>query len=169
MTSKIQVREATYENWPELWQILEPVYRAGETYPYPTDITESEAKATWMGSDKQTFVAVADGADDAPSILGTYYLKPNQPGQGRHVCNCGYMVAHAAQGQGVARTMCHHSLTAAKAAGYTAMQYNLVVSTNVGALHVWKSCGFEIIGTLPKAFNHPSKGLVDAHVMYQIL
>ena len=111
-----------------------------------------------------TYVAVEGG-----EILGTYYIKPNQPGLGAHVCNAGYMVSAKARGKGIGRSMCAHSLKEAVNLGFKAMQYNLVAATNVFAIQLWKDMGFEIIGTLPKAFHHQAKGLVDAHIMYRLL
>ena len=102
-------------------------------------------------------------------ILGTYYIKANQPGLGSHVCNCGYMVRASARGEGIGRAMCKHSLGEARKLGFKAMQFNLVVSTNTGAVKLWRDLGFDIIVTLPKAFNHRQKGFVDAFVMYQWL
>jgi L-amino acid N-acyltransferase YncA len=111
-----------------------------------------------------TYVAVEGG-----EILGTYYIKPNQPGLGAHVCNAGYMVSAKARGKGIGRSMCAHSLQEAVKIGFKAMQYNLVASTNRFAIQLWKDMGFDIIGTLPKAFHHKTKGLIDAHIMYQVL
>ena len=127
-------------------------------------MTEAEALAYWLGPDKETFVAVEDG-----NVLGTYYMRPNQAGGGKHVCNCGYMTAENAGGRGVARSMCEHSLSHARASGYRAMQFNFVVSTNQRAVRLWRSLGFDIIGRLPEAFEHPQCGYVDALVMYQPL
>ena len=112
-----------------------------------------------------TYVAV--GQDGA--ILGTYYIKPNQPGQGNHICNCGYIVAENARGQGIASAMCKHSQKEASAQGFRAMQYNLVVSTNSRAVRLWKKLGFDVIGTIPEAFRHPEHGYVDAYIMYKRL
>ncbi len=102
-------------------------------------------------------------------ILGTYYIKPNQPALGAHVCNCGYIVAEKARGKGIASEMCSHSQHKALSMGFKAMQYNLVVSTNKGAVRLWKKLGFRIIGTLPRAFRHSQSGFVDAFVMYKQL
>ena len=99
----------------------------------------------------------------------SYFIKPNQPGQGAHVCNCGYVVAPTAQGQGVASLMCEHSQQQAVAMGFRAMQFNLVVATNEGAVRLWQRLGFRIVGTLPGAFRHRALGAVDAHVMYKAL
>ena len=108
-------------------------------------------------------------AEDNGEILGTYYIKPNQPALGAHVCNCGYIVSENVRGKGIASEMCEHSQREALTLGFKSMQYNLVVSTNETAIHLWKKQGFEVIGTLPEAFRHPQLGLVDALVMYKIL
>ena len=149
---------------PALWAILEPVIRAGETYTLDPDLTEAAALAYWTGPDKACFVAEADGR-----VVGTYYLRANQAGGGRHVCNCGYMVATAAAGRGVARAMCAHSLDEARARGFRAMQFNFVVSTNQRAVALWRSMGFDTVGRLPGAFHHPVQGDVDALVMFRTL
>jgi len=101
--------------------------------------------------------------------VGTYYLRANQAGGGRHVCNCGYVTKATASGRGIARAMCLHSLALARSRGYRAMQFNFVVSTNERAVRLWQSLGFEIVGRLPGAFRHPIQGFVEALVMYQTL
>ncbi|MFP5307042.1 MAG: N-acetyltransferase family protein [Gammaproteobacteria bacterium] len=141
-----------------------PVIREGATYALDADMSEAEALSYWTATDKETFVAEEDGV-----ILGTYFMRPNQAGGGRHVCNCGYMTSASATGRGVARRMCEHSLAHAAARGYRAMQFNFVVSTNERAVRLWQSLGFEIVGRLPGAFRHPAQGYVDALVMYQSL
>jgi ribosomal protein S18 acetylase RimI-like enzyme len=113
---------------------------------------------------RATFVAEENG-----KLLGTYYIKSNQPGGGEHVCNCGYMVSSAARGRGIASAMCGHSQKIAGELGYKAMQFNFVVSTNESAVKLWHRLGFVTAGTLPKGFNHPAKGYVDALVMYKWL
>ncbi|HEU4960496.1 MAG TPA: GNAT family N-acetyltransferase [Sphingomonas sp.] len=158
------IRPVASNDRAAVWAILEPVIRAGETYALDRDLSEEAALAYWTGPDKTTFVAEDDGA-----ILGTYYMRPNQAGGGSHVCNCGYMTSARATGRGVARAMCLHSLDHARAAGYRAMQFNFVVSTNDRAVRLWKSLGFTIVGRLPLAFEHPRHGAVDALVMFQPL
>ncbi len=158
------IRPATPADAPAIAAIIMPTIRAGETYALDRDMPEPAALAYWLALDKRTFVAEADG-----QILGTYYLRPNQLGGGRHVCNCGYMTSPSATGRGIARQMCEHSLESARTAGYRAMQFNFVVSTNVRAVRLWQSLGFEILARLPKAFLHPEVGYVDALVMHQSL
>ena len=159
------IRPYQDQNWPLVWTIIKPVFRTGETYAFSPDISEEQARLVWIEKPEITFVAVGEDSD----ILGTYYLKPNQPTLGAHVCNCGYIVAEGARGRGIASAMCEHSLREAATRGYRAMQYNLVVSTNDTAVQLWKKHGFEIIGTLPKSFRHARLGYVDAHVMYKQL
>lgn len=160
----IVIRKAEGSDFEQIWPILQEIFQKGETYTFSPDITREEVFHIWMEIPSSTYVATENEL-----ILGTYFLKPNQPGLGSHVCNVGYAVSATARGRGVGRLMCEHSLNEAKACGFNAMQYNCVVSTNQIAVELWKKCGFEIVGTLPKAFNHKEKGLVDAFVMYQWL
>ena len=160
----MQIRTAAPTDRTAIWSILRPVFRAGDTYSIDRDITEENALAYWCGPAHATFVCEQEG-----KILATYYLRRNQGGGGAHVCNCGYVTAPAAQGQGIARAMMDHSFGAARAAGFTAMQYNFVVETNARAIATWERAGFEIVGRLPGAFRHPSQGFVDALVMYKTL
>ncbi|EDX85723.1 acetyltransferase, GNAT family [Synechococcus sp. PCC 7335] len=138
----------------------------GDTYAFSPNISEGEAYRVWVEEPHETYVALEEGDD---RILGTYYIKPNQPTLGAHVCNCGYVVATTARGRGIATAMCIHSQQEAKQLGFIAMQFNLVVSTNISAIRLWQKLGFEIIGTLPKAFRHSAVGFVDALVMYKTL
>lgn len=158
------IRESTDEDWPAIWRILEPVFRAGETYAFDVDISEEESREAWYEKPVGTFVAERSG-----EIVGTYYLKPNQSGPGSHICNCGYIVDEMAQGQGVASRMCEHSQHVAVEHGFRGMQYNLVVSTNNHAIRLWEKHGFRIVGTLPGAFEHARLGFVDAHIMFKQL
>jgi len=133
----ITIREFQEQDWTETWKNIEPVFRAGETYAFSPDITAEEAYNVWIATPAATFVAV----DSHDNILGTYYIKPNQPALGAHVCNCGYIVAENARNKGLASLMCDHSLDQAVSMGFLAMQYNLVVSTNENAVHLWKKKG----------------------------
>jgi L-amino acid N-acyltransferase YncA len=160
----VNVRSATFDDADAIWSILEPVLRAGETYTLPRDIGRAEALAYWFASGNKVFVAEENG-----DVVGTYYLRANQRGGGSHVCNCGYMTAAHATGRGIARRMCQDSKDQARRSGFRAMQFNFVVSTNERAVKLWQSLGFEIAGRLPLAFEHPTKGFVDAFVMFAAL
>lgn len=160
----MHIRSASSADAPAVWSILEPMIRVGETYTLDRNLSQADAIAYWMGAGKDVFVT-----EEAGAVLGTYYIRPNQAGGGRHVCNCGYVTAADATGRGVARLMCEHSMGIARAHGYRAMQFNFVVCTNQHAISLWRTMGFEVVGTLPGAFKHPTHGYVDVFVMYQVL
>ena len=165
----MQIRAATISDAPAIAAIILPTIRDGATYALDAGMSEADALAYWLGPDRETFVA-----EDGGAVVGTYYLKANQAGGGRHVCNCGYMTSASATGRGIARRMCEHSLDQARAAGYRAMQFNFVVASNEGAIRLWQRMGFEIVGRLPGAFRHPGgrdvdPGYVDALVMFRTL
>lgn len=161
----IKIRRFDEQDWAATWQIIEPVFRAGETYPFSPEITEEEAYKAWIEKPSATFIT----ADENNRVMGTYYIKPNQSALGAHVCNCGYIVGENARGRGVATEMCEHSQREAVTQGFRAMQYNLVVSTNEVSVRLWKKHGFDLVGTLPGAFRHQKLGFVDAYVMYKQL
>ncbi len=160
----MKIRRFQQSDMEAIAAIILSVFRDGATYAIDPDISEADALAYWLSSDKETFVA-----EDYGAIVGTYYMRTNQAGGGRHVCNCGYITDARTIGRGIARAMCLHSLNHARSCGYRAMQFNCVVSTNERAVRLWQSLGFEIVGRLPGAFRHPTHGFVDALVMYQTL
>ena len=160
----LRVRPYDSADAQAVWRILAPVLRAGETYALPRDMREADALDWWTSAEKETFVAEDDGG-----VAGTYYLRANQAGGGAHVANCGYMTAADAAGKGVARAMCLHSLERARTRGFRAMQFNFVVATNTRAVALWRSLGFDTVGRLPGAFDHPTHGFVDALVMFREL
>jgi GNAT superfamily N-acetyltransferase len=160
----ITIRRLEPADWPAVWNIIEPVFRAGDTYAVAPDISQADARAAWVDSPSATYVAEAGG-----EIVGTYYLEPNQPGPGSHVCNCGYIVADRARGRGVGTALCEHSQEEARRRGFRAMQFNLVVATNRSAVRLWQTLGYEVVGTLRGAFRHAALGFVDAFVMYKQL
>jgi ribosomal protein S18 acetylase RimI-like enzyme len=160
----LTIHLATDSDRDAIWEILEPMICSGGTYTLPRDMSKQQALEYWFAADKETFVCEENG-----EVLGTYFLKANQQGGGAHVANCGYVTAPAAQGRGIARQMCLHSLERASQRGFRAMQFNFVVSTNERAIKLWTSLGFQIVGRLPFAFEHPTLGFVDAVVMYRSL
>jgi L-amino acid N-acyltransferase YncA len=148
-----------------VWAILEPVLREGRTYALPRDMSREQALAYWTAPDRATFVA----ADGDGRIVGTYYLRANQSGGGAHVANCGYVTAADSTGRGIARAMCLDSLDRARAGGFRAMQFNFVIASNVRAVRLWQSLGFETVGRIPDAFALPDGSWSDALVMHRRL
>jgi len=160
----LQIREISADEFGLLWPIFRDVVAAGDSYSYPPDLGFETARTLWTGGDARCFIAELDGA-----CVGGYLLHANQPGLGNHVANAGYMVAPALRGRGIAGALCEHSLQQARAAGFLAMQFNFVVSTNAAAVHLWRKHGFAVIGRVPQAFRHAREGLVDVLVMHRVL
>ncbi len=165
MPTPLQIRPFEPADWPGLWALLEPVFRAGETFPHDPAITEAEAQLAWVEQSQAVMVAV----DATGALVGTYYLRPNSLTLGAHVANAGYVVAEHCRRQGIGSRLCQHSLQAARRLGFRAMQFNLVVSTNTAGLRCWRRNGFQVVGTLPEGFRHKQLGYVDALVMIQPL
>lgn len=160
----MEIRELGHDDWPRVWELLRETFARGDTYTFAADSSEAEIRRAWVEVSSATFVAV-----DGETLLGTYFIKPNQPGFGAHVSNCGYVVSAQAAGRGVATAMCEHSQAWAISHGFRAMQFNFVVSSNERAVRLWQHLGFEIVGRLPGAFRHARLGFVDAFVMYKTL
>lgn len=158
------IREATEKDWGQIWPIFSKVTAAGDIFGYDINMPEQQAKEIWLQAPRKTFVFEEDGV-----VLATYYIKTNQAGPGRHVCTCEYMVSPIAIGRGLSTHMCKHSQQYALELGYKAMIFNFVASSNTGAVRLWKSLGFEIVGCMQRAFLHPSDGFCDAFVMYKWL
>ena len=161
----MDIRPFRDADWPAVWRMLHATFAAGESYSFAPDSSEAEIRRIWVDLPSATFVATdADGA-----VLGTYFIKPNQPGLGSHVCNCGYVVEAQARGRGVAAALCEHSQDQARALGFRAMQFNFVVASNQSAVRLWERLGFAVVGRLPGAFRHQRLGYVDALVMFKQL
>ena len=165
LSSPLQIRPYEPPDWPALWALLEPVFRAGETFPHDPAITEAEAQVAWVEQSQAVMVAV----DATGTLVGTYYIRPNSLALGAHVANAGYVVAEYCRRQGIGSRLCQHSLQAARRLGFRLMQFNLVVSTNSAGIRCWQRNGFQVVGTLPGAFRHKQLGFVDALVMVQAL
>jgi L-amino acid N-acyltransferase YncA len=160
----LEIRQAIEADRDAIWNIFHAVVAPGDTYVFDPRISREDALAYWFRTDTHTYVAEEDGR-----VVGTYILKANQPGLGSHVANAAFMVAPDAQGSGLGRRMAEHCLDEARRLGFRAMQFNFVVSTNEGAIRLWKQLGFKTVGTLPGAFRHPQKGYVDVYVMFRSL
>lgn len=157
------IREATTEDWPAIWPFFHEIVAAGETFTYPLDLGEEDARDWWLLKEpNRTVVAV----DDDGIVLGTAKMNNNQMGNGSHIASASYMVDPEHSGQGVGRALCVYTVEWARSAGFRAMQFNAVVETNRYAVRLYRSLGFEILGTLPEGFNHPKHGFVGLHIMH---
>lgn len=151
-------------DWPGIWEVFRRVVATGDTYPYPPDTSEDQARTIWMAPSNTVLVATSDG-----EIVGTAYYRPNIPGLGDHIANAGWMIRPDRQGEGIGRRFAGYVLDQARQAGFRGMQFNAVVASNTGAISLWESLGFETVGTVPDAFRHPTLGLTPVHIMYRQL
>jgi L-amino acid N-acyltransferase YncA len=160
------IREATAGDWPAIWPFFREIVGAGDTFTYPVDLGEEQGREWWvLPAPNRTVVVV----DDAGTVVGTAKMNNNQRGPGAHVASASYMVDPAYSGRGVGRALCEYSLEWARAAGFRAMQFNAVAATNVRAVSLYRSLGFEVLGTVPEGFRHPVDGYVGLHIMHRPL
>lgn len=160
----LQIREATESDKPQIWQIIKSVIATGDSYVFYPHSSREKMLGYWFSEEKKVYVAALEN-----KIVGTFYLKPNQPDLGSHICNAGYMVSAEAKGQGIGRKMAEFSLLEARRLGFRAMQFNFVVKSNERAVKLWLALGFEIIGEIPEAFQNQEKGFTNALIMYRKL
>jgi GNAT superfamily N-acetyltransferase len=157
----------TEDDWPQVWPFFDEIVQAGETYAYPLDLTSEQARALWtMSPPGQTVVLEEAVPEIGPRILGSATMGPNRPGRGRHVGTASFMVSGDARGRGVGRRLAEYVVQWHRDQGFRAIQFNAVVETNESAVHLWQALGFEIIGTVPAAFDSAAHGLVGLHVMH---
>jgi GNAT superfamily N-acetyltransferase len=161
----MEIREATPEDWPRIYPFWSQIVEAGETYVYPLGLGPDEARPLWMEQPPGLTVVAVDGDE----VLGSAKMGPNRPGRGAHVATGSFMVDPRHHRRGVGRALGEYVVAWARRNGYHSIQFNAVVQVNAGAVHLWRSLGFEIIGTVPEAFDHQSKGLVGLHVMVKML
>ena len=163
----VEIREASAEDWPGIWSVMEPVVRAGETYTWDPATPQEDLRRTWLhqpGGRSRTLVAVLDG-----EVVGTADLHPNYGGGAASVANAGFMVAAGLQGRGIARALAERVLSDARELGFRAMVFNAVVASNTRAVALWQSLGFTILGTVPDAFLLPDGTRAGLHVMHRSL
>lgn len=170
----LEIRKIREEDKSEVWEIIKSVIATGDSYTFYPNTSQEKMLGFWLADDKQTYVAVLSEPSTVAGglnqkIVGTFFIKANQPDLGSHICNAGYMVSPHAKGKGIGRKMAEFSLIEAQKSGYQAMQFNFVVKSNEVAVKLWISLGFEIIGEIPEAFQHQEIGLTNALIMYRKL
>jgi len=159
------IRAAGEQDWPHIYPFWSSIVADGRTYAYPEDLSLEEAQPLWMEQPPGLTVVAVEG----DTVLGSAKMGPNRPGRGSHVATGSFMVDPGHQARGVGRALGRYVVDWARAAGYRGIQFNAVVETNSAAVHLWQSLGFEILATVPEAFNHPEHGLVGLHVMFHRL
>jgi ribosomal protein S18 acetylase RimI-like enzyme len=158
----INIRKALEDDKDDIWNIIQQVISTGDTYLFAPDSSKERMLGYWFKEGKHTYVATDDN-----KVVGTFIITENQPDLGSHIANASYMTFPAERGKGIGKLMGEYSLAEAKRLGFYAMQFNIVVKSNEGAIRLWKSLGFEIIGEIPEAFNHKQQGYTNAYIMYR--
>jgi L-amino acid N-acyltransferase YncA len=162
----MQIRDATPDDWPSIWPFMSRIVADGETFSWDRDIDEDRAREGWFPEPPgRTVVAV----DDDGRVVGTAVSGPNHGGPAAHVATASFMVDPDRSGRGVGRALGEHVLERARADGFHAMQFNAVVESNTRAVALWRLLGFEVLTTVPEAFNHPTDGYVGLHIMFRRL
>jgi GNAT superfamily N-acetyltransferase len=159
------IRPATDTDWSRIWPFFEATVRAGETYAYPLDLTPEAGRELWMADPPSATVVLEDGGQ----LLGSARMGPNRPGRGAHIGTASFMVAPEARGRGVGRALGEYAVQWHRDQGFRGIQFNAVVQTNTAAIALWRSLGFEIVGTVPGAFRSRTHGYVGLHVMFLAL
>ena len=163
--STVLIREATEDDWSAIYPFFKEIVAAGRTYAYPEGLSRGEARSYWLVDPPGRSVVAVEGT----VVLGTATMGPNRPGRGSHVATASFMVDPRQHNRGIGRALGVDMIDWARREGYRSVQFNAVVETNVVAVHLWESLGFEILTTVPEAFDHAEHGLVGLHVMYRRL
>jgi GNAT superfamily N-acetyltransferase len=161
----VRIREATPADWPKIYPFFSAIVAAGETYAYPEGLSAGAAEALWMERPPGLTVVAVDGDE----VLGSAKMGPNRPGRGAHIATASFMVDPAHAGRGVGRALGEYVIDWARRNGYRGIQFNAVVETNASAVHLWQALGFEILATVPEAFDHRTNGRVGLHIMFRKL
>ena len=164
--STLEIRPFADVDWPEVWEIVRQVIVAADTFVYDPSTTEDQARSMWIESAPGRTVVAVSAASGGSQVLGTAKMGPNKPGPGAHIATASFMVAAAARGRGVGTALCRNAVSWAREQGYAGVQFNAVAETNRSAVDLYVREGFQVIGTVPRAFEHPVHGRVGLHVMY---
>lgn len=160
-----QIRPINRRDRSNVLYIAQELIREGNTYMFDPKTDHETLWNYWA----PTHPGKGNVAVHRGKIVGMYVLRPNQQGPGSHIANASYAVRAENRGSGVGRAMAESSIEIARRIGFRGMQFNAVISTNLAAIALWKSLGFQIVGTVPDGFQLPDGRYVDHHIMYKSL
>ncbi len=129
----------------ELHEAFARIVAAGEGYPQAPDepVSFEDFHTYWLAPATAGVVARVGG-----ELAGAYTMKPNGVGRAAHVANAGYFVVAEHRGAGRGEALVRHSLDAARALGFDAMQFNFVFESNP-ARSLYERLGFADVGRVP--------------------
>jgi GNAT superfamily N-acetyltransferase len=161
----VEIRPYVASDWPQVWAIVRDVVAEQETFAYDPAMNQSQARSIWVVTAPGRTVV----AESAGLLLGTANMYANRPGPGSHIASGSFMVSRSARGSGVGTALVEDALAWAVARGFAGMQFNAVVEGNIAAERLYERLGFVIVGTVPQAFESPTRGRVGLHVTYRPL
>lgn len=164
--SRFHIRPFGERDWLAVRAIIDDVVESGASYTYDSDLSDEACRALWIETAPGQTV-VAEGPDG--TILGTAKMGRNQHGPGSHIASASIMVAREGRRRGVGRCLGEHAVVWATEAGFSAMQFNAVVSDNHAAVTLWTSLGFAVIGRVPDGFRHCDGRFADLLIMHRRL
>ena len=141
------VRAYKQQDLDAMIAIWNEVVEDGIAFPQE-ELLDRESGAAFFAS--QTYCGVAE--DEEGTVLGMYILHPNNIGRCGHIANASYAVSSKARGMHFGEQLVLDSLKQAKAFGFSVMQFNAVVESNIHARHLYERCGFVPLGTIPGGF-----------------
>ena len=161
----LAIREYESNDAKDAAHIWNEVVEDGIAFPQEELLTEQSGDEFFRA---QTRTAVAVDLD-TKKILGLYILHPNNIGRCGHIANASYAVSRGARGLHIGEKLVLDCLAEAKRAGFSIMQFNAVVATNLHALHLYKRLGFTPLGTIPRGFRMKDGHYEDIVVHYKEL
>lgn len=161
---EIKVRAYTAQDVPELVRIWNEVVEDGMAFPQE-ELLDARSGAEFFAA--QTYTAVAEGGDG--QIYGLYILHPNNVGRCGHICNASYAVERRTRGLHIGEKLVSDCLAQGKAHGFSILQFNAVVATNVHARHLYERLGFRQLGVIPGGFRMKDGHFEDICPYYHLL
>ena len=131
---------------PAMVAIWNEVVEEGVAFPQTEPLDAASGAAFFA---EQTYCGVAD---DGGTVVGLYILHPNNIGRCGHIANASYAVSSGCRGKHIGEALVKDCLANAKRLGFTIMQFNAVVESNVHARHLYERLGFVPLGVIPGGF-----------------
>lgn len=144
----ITLREYKKQDIPQMIEIWNGIVEEGVAFPQEEYLT-SESGADFFSSQTYNGVAVEN---ESGKILGFYILHPNNVGRCGHICNASYAVSSEYRGLHIGEKLVLDCIAQGKTHGFTLLQFNAVVATNIHARHLYERLGFVQLGIIPKGF-----------------
>ena len=142
----IIIRKYKEEDLPRMAEIWNHVVEEANAFPQEQPLKEPEGRAFFAA---QSFCGVAEKEGE---VIGLYILHPNNVGRCGHISNASYAVAPGMRGLHIGEQLVRDSMAQARTLGFRILQFNAVVATNKGAIHLYERLGFRRLGLIKGGF-----------------